>query len=30
MKLPLELEDQYVKEVLYNRSLENLPDEDGN
>lgn len=28
MKLPPELEDQYVKEVLYNRSLENLPDEE--
>ncbi|MBT2621317.1 NUMOD4 domain-containing protein [Chryseobacterium sp. ISL-6] len=27
MKLPPELEDQYVKDVLYNRSLENLPDE---
>lgn len=27
MKLPHELEDQYVKEVLYNHSLENLPDE---
>ena len=27
MKLPPELEDQYVKEVLYNRSLENLPGE---
>lgn len=28
MKLPYKLEDQYVKEVLYNRSLENLPDEE--
>lgn len=28
MKLPPELEDQYVKEVLYNRSLEDLPDEE--
>lgn len=28
MKLPPELEDHYVKEVLYNRSLENLPDEE--
>lgn len=27
MKLPSELEDQYVKGVLYNCSLENLPDE---
>ncbi|SEW24334.1 NUMOD4 motif-containing protein [Chryseobacterium wanjuense] len=27
MKLPSEFEDQYVKDVLYNRSLENLPDE---
>lgn len=27
MKLPPELEDEYVKEVLYNYSLENLPDE---
>ncbi|MDC8105491.1 NUMOD4 domain-containing protein [Chryseobacterium sp. B21-037] len=27
MKLPPELEDSYVKEVLYNKSLENLPDE---
>lgn len=27
MKLPHELEDEYVKEVLYNHSLENLPDE---
>ncbi|MFP3597929.1 NUMOD4 domain-containing protein [Chryseobacterium sp. SIMBA_029] len=27
MKLPPEFEDQYVKEVIYNRSLENLPDE---
>lgn len=27
MKLPPELEDQYVKEVLYNYSLENLPEE---
>lgn len=27
MKLPHELEDEYVKEVLYNYSLENLPDE---
>lgn len=28
MKLPPELEDHYVKEVLYNRLLENLPDEE--
>lgn len=28
MKLPPELEDQYVKEVLYNTSLKNLPDEE--
>jgi hypothetical protein len=28
MKLPLELEDQYVKEVLYNRSLKDLPNEE--
>lgn len=28
MKLPLELEDEYVKEVLYNNSLNNLPDEE--
>ena len=28
MKLPLELEDQYVKQVLYNKSLEDLPDEE--
>lgn len=28
MKLPPELEDHYVKEVLYNISLENLPDEE--
>ena len=27
MQLPPELEDEYVKEVLYNYSLENLPDE---
>ncbi|WP_300685881.1 NUMOD4 domain-containing protein [Chryseobacterium sp.] len=27
MKLPHELEDKYVKEVLYNHSLENLPGE---
>ncbi len=27
MKLPPELEDEYVKEVLYNYCLENLPDE---
>lgn len=27
MKLPPELEDRYVKEVLYNYSLENLPEE---
>lgn len=27
MKLPHELEGEYVKEVLYNRSLESLPDE---
>lgn len=27
MKLPLHLETPYVKEVLYNKSLENLPDE---
>ncbi|RNA60450.1 hypothetical protein D1631_18305 [Chryseobacterium nematophagum] len=27
MKLPPELEDEYVKEVLYNHSLENLPNE---
>lgn len=28
MNKPLELEDQYVKQVLYNRSLENLPNEE--
>ncbi|AZA52052.1 NUMOD4 domain-containing protein [Chryseobacterium sp. G0201] len=28
MKLPPELEDQYVKRVIYNTSLENLPDEE--
>ncbi|SDQ82168.1 NUMOD4 motif-containing protein [Chryseobacterium soldanellicola] len=28
MKMPIELEDQYVKEVLYNTSLENLPYEE--
>ncbi|WP_027386491.1 NUMOD4 domain-containing protein [Chryseobacterium gregarium] len=28
MNQPLELEDQYVKQVLYNRSLEDLPDEE--
>lgn len=28
MKMPVELEDQYVKEVLSNLSLENLPDEE--
>lgn len=27
MKIPIELEDRYVKEVLYNTSLQNLPDE---
>lgn len=27
MKIPLELEDRYVKEVLYNTSLQNHPDE---
>ena len=27
MKLPHELEDEYIKDVLYNHSLENLPDE---
>ena len=27
MKLPHELENEYVKDVLYNHSLENLPDE---
>ncbi|PZU89064.1 MAG: hypothetical protein DI529_05020 [Chryseobacterium sp.] len=28
MKLPAELEDEYVKEVIYNRSLSDLPGED--
>lgn len=28
MKLPPEIEDQYVKEVLYNTSLEDLPNEE--
>ena len=28
MKLPCEFEDQYVKEVLYNTSLTDLPDEE--
>ncbi len=28
MKLPAELEDQYVKEVIYNRSLSDLPGEE--
>ncbi|GEJ43572.1 NUMOD4 domain-containing protein [Chryseobacterium sp. ON_d1] len=28
MKLPPEFEDQYVKEVLYNTSLKNLPNEE--
>jgi hypothetical protein len=28
MKMPVELEDQYVKEVLSNLSLENLPHEE--
>jgi hypothetical protein len=28
MKLPREFEDQYVKEVLYNTSLTDLPDEE--
>jgi hypothetical protein len=27
-KLPHEFEDQYVKEILYNTSLQNLPAED--
>lgn len=28
MKLPVELEDRYLKEILYNTSLKNLPDEE--